>query len=120
MRDTKTSNPEMIKLIRLLKKEGREKQANIWLTVAEHLSKPSRQRITVNLSSINRNTKRAETIIVPGKVLGTGSLKHSVTIAAFDASDKARQKLANAKAKYLTIPELIQKNPKGSNVKIIR
>jgi large subunit ribosomal protein L18e len=119
MRDTKTTNPEMIKLITFLKKEGKEKQANIWIDVAEHLSKPSRQRVAVNLSSINRNTKRAETIVVPGKILAAGNLRHSVTVAAFDASGKAKEKLALAKAKYVSIPELVQKNPTGSNVRII-
>ncbi len=119
MRNTKTTNPEMIKLITFLKKEGKEKQANIWLDVAAHLSKPSRSRVSVNLSSINRSTKRAEVIVVPGKILGTGNLTHSVTVAAFDASGKAKAKLALAKAKYLSIPELVQKNPSGSNVRII-
>ena len=37
MRETKTTNPELIQLIRLLKKESREKQAGIWLDVADHL-----------------------------------------------------------------------------------
>ena len=120
MRETKSTNPEIIHLIRFLKKEGREKQANIWLDVAEHLSKPSRQRIAVNLSRINRNTKRSDVIIVPGKVLGTGSLTHSITIAAFDMSSKAKDKLKAARAKSLSIPELVEKNPKGSNIKIIR
>ncbi len=58
--------------------------------------------------------------MVPGKVLGTGSLTHPVTVAAFDASDNAKEKLKAAKAKYLSIPELVAKNPKGTNVKIIR
>ncbi len=120
MRDTKSTNPELVHLIRFLKKEGREQQANIWIDVAEHLAKPSRQRIAVNLSSINRNTKRADTIVVPGKVLGKGSLHHAITVAAFDVSTNAKEKLTAARAKYLSIPELVHKNPKGSNIKIIR
>jgi large subunit ribosomal protein L18e len=119
MRDTKSTNPEIIQLIRFLKKQSREADAAIWLTVAEHLAKPSRQRIAVNLSRINRNTKRADVIVVPGKVLGTGTLTHAVTVAAFDASSSAKEKLAAAKAKYLTIPQLVEKNPKGSKIKII-
>jgi large subunit ribosomal protein L18e len=120
MRETKTTNPELIQLIQVLKKESKEKQAPIWLDIAEYLSKSNSQRITVNLSSINRNTKRADTIVVPGKLLGTGSLDHAVTVAAFGASEQAKAKLAAAKAKYMSIPELLEKNPKGTNVKIIR
>jgi large subunit ribosomal protein L18e len=120
MRETKSTNPELVQLIRFLKKQSRETQANIWLDVAGHLAKPSRQRVAVNLSRINRHTEKREVIVVPGKVLGTGTLNHPVTVAAFGASEKAKEKLAAAKAKYLSISELVKKNPKGTKVKIIR
>jgi large subunit ribosomal protein L18e len=119
MRETKSTNPEIVQLIRFLKKQSKEKNAAIWLTVAEHLAKPSRQRIAVNLSKINRYTEKSETIIVPGKILASGTLDHALTVAAFSASDKAKEKLTAAKAKYLSITELVEKNPQGSNVKII-
>ncbi len=119
MRDTKTTNPEIIQLIRNLKKQSREKDAGIWLDVAKYLSKPSRQRVAVNLSKINRNTADEEVILVPGKVLASGTLDHAVTVAAFNASDQAKAKLAAAKAKYLTIKELMEQNPTGSKVRII-
>jgi len=120
MRETKTTNPQLIGLIRLLRKESREKQAAIWLDVADYLSKTRSQRVTVNLSTINRNTEKADVVIVPGKILASGALDHAVTIASFEASDSAKAKIESAKAKYLTIQELMAKNPKGSNVKIIR
>jgi large subunit ribosomal protein L18e len=120
MRETKTTNPELIQLIRLLKKESRERQAGIWLDIAEYLSKTRSQRISVNLSTLNRSTKRSDVIVVPGKLLGSGSIDHAVTIASFGASQKAKDKLAAAKSKYLSIPELLEKNPKGANVRIIR
>jgi large subunit ribosomal protein L18e len=120
MRETKTTNPELIQLIQVLKKESREKQAPIWLDIAEYLSKSNSQRITVNLSSLNRNTKRADTIVIPGKLLATGSINHALTVAAFGASEKAKAKLVAAKGKYISIPELLEKNPKGANVRIIR
>jgi large subunit ribosomal protein L18e len=118
MRETKTTNPEIVQLIRFLKKQSREKNVGIWLDVAENLSKPSRQRVAVNLSKINRYTEKNATIIVPGKILASGTLDHAVTVAAFNASDKAKEKLAAAKAKYMSITELMEKNPQGSNVTI--
>ncbi len=120
MRQTKSTNPELIQLIRFLKKQARETEANIWLDVAKYLAKPSRQHVAVNLSQINRRTEKSDVIVVPGKVLGSGALSHSLTVAAFDASEKAKEKLSAAKAKYLPITELVKENPKGSNVKIIR
>lgn len=120
MKETKTTNPELIHLIGLLKKESREKQAPIWLDIAEYLSKTRSQRISVNLSTVNRNTKRSEVVVVPGKLLGSGSINHAVTVASFSVSQKAKDKLTAAKSKYLSIPELLEKNPKGANVRIIR
>jgi large subunit ribosomal protein L18e len=120
MRETKTTNPQLIELIGLLKKESREKQAAIWLDVADHLAKSRSQRVAVNLSKINRHTKKADVVVVPGKLLASGNIDHAVTVASFDISDKAKAKLEAVKAKYITILELLEKNPKGSNVKIIR
>ena len=119
MRETKTTNPEIIQLIKYLKKQSKAQEAGIWLDVAEYLSKPSRQRLAVNLSRINRHTEKNSTVVVPGKILATGTLDHAVTVAAFSISEKAKEKLAAAKAKYLSISELVEHNPKGSNVKII-
>lgn len=120
MRDTKTTNPQLVELIGLLRKQSREKQAPIWIDVADHLAKTRSQRVVVNLSSINRNTKKSDVVVVPGKILASGVIDHALTIAAFEASKQAIAKLEAAKAKYLTINELLEKNPTGSNVKIIR
>src|SRR5512141_1740824 len=103
MRETKTTNPQLINLIGLLKKESKEKQAGIWLDVADHLAKPRSQRVAVNLSKLNLYTKKADVVVVPGKVLASGNLDHAVTVAAFDISDSAKAKLEAVKAKYLTI-----------------
>ncbi|MCW3995345.1 MAG: 50S ribosomal protein L18e [Candidatus Bathyarchaeota archaeon] len=120
MRETKTTNPQLIELISQLRKESKEQQAPIWLDVADHLAKSRSRRAAVNLSTINRSTKRADVVVVPGKILASGNLDHSITVASFEASTAAKAKLESAKAKYLTIQELMAKNPKGSNVKIIR
>jgi len=120
MRETKSPNPELVQLIRFLKKRGREEKAGVWRDMAEHLAKSGKQRAAVNLSRINRHTEKGDVVVVPGKVLGAGALDHAVTVAAFGVSGMAKEKLAAAKAKYLSIPELVEKNPKGVKVKIIR
>ncbi|MDR0797221.1 MAG: 50S ribosomal protein L18e [Nitrososphaerota archaeon] len=120
MIQTESTNPELIQLIKQLKKESREKNAPIWLDVAEQLAQSRSRRAAVNLSRINRNTQRGDMVVVPGKILGTGSLTHSITVAAFNISELAKAKLAAINAKYVTIPELVADNPKGSNIKIIR
>jgi len=116
---TKITNPELIRLIRFLKKKSRENNAAIWRRVADMLLKPKRKRIAVNVSRINRYTKENDEVVVPGKVLGSGMIDHPVRVAAFSFSSKARMKILEAKGECLTIPELVEANPKGSNVKII-
>ena len=120
MRKTKSTNPELLQLIRFLKKQAREAETKVWLDVAKYLSKSNRQRVAVNLSRINRHTEKKAIVVVPGKVLGSGILDHPITIASFGVSEKAKEKLTTAKAKYLSIPELAKENPKGANIRIIR
>jgi len=119
MKKTEMTNPELIALIRFLKKQSREKKANIWKDIAERLEKPKRKRISVNLSRINRYTQKKEVVVVPGKVLGAGEIDHPITIAAFSFSAKAKEKIVAAKGKCLSFSEIIEKNPKGTNIKII-
>jgi len=119
MKKIKRTNPELLGLVRSLRKHARENEANIWRAVAEKLAVVRSRKMSVNLSRINRYTKNGDTVVVPGKVLGTGKLEHRVTVAAFEFSEQAKTKILKAKGKCLSINELVGKNPKGSNVKII-
>ena len=119
MRKTKSDNPQLLSLIRFLKKAAKENDAIIWNRMASALSKTRSRRRPINLSHINRHTEKGQVVAVAGKVLGTGALRHSVTVAAFTFSVKAKEKIKKSKGKSLTFPELVKKNPKGSNVKIV-
>ncbi len=119
MNEIKATNPQLIMLIRFLRKHSREHKARIWRTIAEYLGKPKRKRVAVNISRLNRYTQKNDVVVVPGKVLGAGELDHPITVAAFAFSAKAREKIQKAKGKCLSLMELAQKNPKGSNIKII-
>jgi large subunit ribosomal protein L18e len=119
VKKVKATNPELIMLIRDLKKKSQESQTNLWLSLAKNLSTSKRSRIAVNVSRLNRYTKDGETIAVPGKVLGAGNADHPMTVAAFAFSDVAQAKILKAKGKCLSIKELMEKNPAGKNVKLM-
>jgi large subunit ribosomal protein L18e len=119
MKKAKPDNPQLQSLIRFLKKAAKENNSKIWNSIAKALSKTRSRRVSVNLSRINRHTKKGQLVVVAGKVLGAGTLHHPVTITAFAFSATAREKIKKAKGKCLTFPELVKKNPKGSNVKIV-
>ncbi len=113
------NNPELLSAIRSLRKKAKESDATIWRDIADSLGASKRRRIAVNLSRLNRHTEAKETVVVPGKVLGSGTLTHPVSVAAFSFSAQARMKITEAKGKCLSISDLMETNPKGSNVKII-
>jgi len=119
LKEVRTTNPELIKLIRFLKKQSKENNAAVWRKTAEILAKPRRKRVAVNLSRINRYTQKSDIVVVPGKVLGNGVIDHPIIVAAFDFSEKAKEKILAVKGKCLSIVDLAKKYPKGSNVKVI-
>ena len=119
MRKARTTNPELKELTSFLRKQSRQNKVKVWRDIAERLNKTKRKRIAVNLSRLNRYTQKSETVAVPGKVLATGEITHSITIAAFAFSGKARGKIVAARGKCVSFPDLIKKNPTGSKVKII-
>lgn len=119
MRRTGPTNIVLRKTIRILYKVAREQNARIWRAVAEELLKPRRKRRVVNISRINRYTKEGDIVVVPGKVLGAGTIDHSVTVAAIGFSKSAIEKIKSAGGEAIHILELIKRNPRGSNVKII-
>ncbi|RJS80299.1 50S ribosomal protein L18e [Candidatus Bathyarchaeota archaeon] len=119
MKKVKTTNPELLNLIRFLKKQSTENKAKIWKDIAERLAKPRRRRIAVNISRLNRYTNKNDVVAVPGKVLGAGNIDHPVKVAALAFSEKAKEKINAAKGRCLSFYELIKRNPKGSKVKII-
>jgi len=116
---TGPTNPLLKGLIEDLKKISIEQKVALWNKIASDLERPTRKRRIVNLSKINRFTKENETIVVPGKVLGSGILDHKVTISAYQFSDGAKEKLAQIGATIIPLNELIKESPKGKRIRII-
>jgi large subunit ribosomal protein L18e len=120
MKASTKSNPRLSKLIFDLKAQSREQKVALWRDVATRIEGPSRHYAAVNLSKINRFTAENEIVLVPGKVLGTGVLDHAVTVAALNFSVAAEQLITGANGKCLTIEQLMQTEPAGKGVRIIR
>jgi large subunit ribosomal protein L18e len=113
---TKPSDPRYSKLMKSLWKSKRR----IWREVFNWLNKPNNERVAINISKINRNTKENEIVLVPGKVLSNGNLDHKLaSIAAVSFSKSAREKISNDGVITETIEDLLNRNPEGRNVKII-
>jgi Ribosomal protein L18E len=114
------TNPHLVALIFDLKAKTRENGAAIWRDIALRLEKPKRNWAEANLSRLEKYAKDGETIVVPGKVLAAGSVSKKLTVAAYSFSEAATAGITAAGGKTMTIKELMETNPKGSNVRIMR
>lgn len=116
---TGPTNPNLKKLIKELKILSSTSKGELWRRIALDLEKPARKKNVVNLSRINKFGKESEIIVVPGKVLASGAVDKKLTVAAWQFSEQAKDKISRVKGTCLTIPELLKKNPKPSQVRII-
>ena len=110
-----TSNPVLLETIELLQ----EQNVPVWSSVAENLGKVNRRRAEVNLSDIERVAEDGETVVVPGKVLGSGRLSKEVNVAAFQASNSAKNQI-NDSGEFMFIQDLVEENPEGENVRVVK
>ncbi len=92
-------------VINTLEKAYRKNKAPILGRIVEELTRSTRQRRNVNLSKINRYSAENANVIVAGKVLGSGELKHKVNIIALSYSKSAEEKLKASKSDYKTMKE---------------
>ncbi|WP_290816220.1 50S ribosomal protein L18e [Halovivax sp.] len=114
---TKT-NPRLTDLIAELKSASRSSDADVWRDVADRLEKPRANHAEVNLGRIERYAREEETVVVPGKVLGSGRLRKNVTVAAVDFSSSAATKIDQV-GETVPLEQLLEENPEGSNVRVI-
>jgi large subunit ribosomal protein L18e len=108
------SNPVLVDLIEDL----RSSDADVYREAAEFLGKVNRDRPEVNLSDLDRNTEEGDIVVVPGKLLGSGTLGHDLEVAAFKASRPARQ-AANEVGDFMHIEDLVEERPDGEGVEIV-
>ena len=113
------TNPRLDSLIADLKATARDGGSDVWADIAERLEKPRRTHAEVNLGRIERYAREEETVLVPGKVLGSGALRKDVTVAAVDFSGSAETKIETV-GEAVQLEEALENNPDGSDVRVIR
>ncbi len=113
------TNPNLVGLISKLKEASRVNKAPVWRDIALRLEGPSSNWAEVNISRVDRFASENETIVVPGKLLGSGEIDKKVTVAAYRFSGQAKEKIVKAGGTDLSIEELLAKNPKGSKVRLM-
>lgn len=107
-----------------LEKAGRKRKEPVWKDLAERLGKSRRSRPVVNLWKLDKiaksKTGKGKILIVPGKVLGKGTLTEKISISALEFSESAEKAIAEIKGEALDLTELLEKKAKPSNVLIVK
>lgn len=106
-------------LISLIESLMRSKRP-LWKRVAYELSRPKRQKVEVNLSKLDQYAPEDSTVLVPGKVLGSGMISKKLTVAAFSFSNSAKKLIGQTGGKALSIDSLYKSNPEGRGVTILK
>ncbi|MBU0635440.1 50S ribosomal protein L18e [Candidatus Micrarchaeota archaeon] len=122
MRRTGPTKKSTRLLIRALKKASIERKQRVWKTIAQLLEKPRRQRAYVNLQKIRRLNKRfkGKTLVVPGKVLGTGILEEKVSVSALEWSESAYKKITANQGNLASIKSVLEQKEKPAHIMIIK
>lgn len=115
----KKTNQNLVDLIDQLKEQSRDTGSALWRDVAQRLSRSRSNWAQPNLSRVSRHAPQGVTVLIPGKLLGSGEVEGSPTIAAYSASTGAKEKVEAAGGKVLTLPELMKENPEGTEVMIL-
>lgn len=104
----------------MAEKTGRRNDSRFWLSVADELLRPRRNRAEINLGQVSRLTSPGDFVVIPGKLLGDGEIDHPVKISSVSASKSAISKLTKAGGEYVPLENLILENPKGEKLKLLR
>jgi len=113
------TNQVVIRMARDLKKASVKNDAPIWAKLAEYALKPSIARRDINLNRIAQLTKENDTVVFPGKVLGTGNVSHKITLCSFSISNSAVEKIIGNGGKLISFSDLIKQNPTGKGVVLL-
>ena len=85
--------------------------------VAKELARPKRRWPAVNLKDVDMIKGD---VLVAGKILSAGDLSGAKKIVAWTASEKALDKIKNAKGTFVSIVDEMKKNPELNGYDILR
>lgn len=113
------SNRALVALIDDLRDQSRSTGSALWRDIARRLDLSRKNWAEPNLSRLSRHAADKDTILVPGKVLGSGEISGGQTVAAYSFSSGARTKIEASGGRTLSIRELMEENPNGRGVRIL-
>lgn len=99
--------------------EKKNPKSPFWERVAELAGRAKRKKRGVNLGKIAKNSKAGQTVVVPDKVLSSGSITHAVTVAAPGFSAVAVKAITASGGKAISLDDAKKAHPTGKDLTII-
>lgn len=112
-------NPVTERLARQLRRDAGACKAPIWERLSKEALKPGSARRTVNVKKLGQLTSSGQTVAVPGKVLGTGTISHPISVFSFSISEQAAKKITGAGGRILSRADLVKASPSGKEVLLV-
>jgi large subunit ribosomal protein L18e len=106
------ANPLLVNAIIKLKKDNPE--------IAKILATPKKKQPVFNLTKLDKMIKEGEKVFVPGKILSSGVLTKKAKIVSWDASEKAIEKMKEAKTEFIYLVDELESNKGLKGVKILQ
>jgi large subunit ribosomal protein L18e len=114
-----STRPEFAEAKRELRAAHRKTGRRIWADLERRILSGEASRTIVNISRLAKHTERGDYVVIPGKLLGVGQIRHRVTVGALGYSQSALSKLKQAKCRPLPLSQFVKKYSKKEGVKII-
>lgn len=116
---SRIGNPVFDSTRMMLKRTSKSSGARIWLDASKYLSKSVSRKPKVNVGKISRLTKKDDVVLIPGKVLGGGTVSHRIIVGAYSFTKSAAEKITVAGGDALTIPKFLERYSSGKDVMLI-
>ena len=87
----------------------------LWKRVYSLSAVPARNRRSVNLYKLEKNTIEGDNVIIPGKLLSEGKITHKLNVCAIEYSAATLKSLSSSNCKVLSLDDML----KAEKVKII-
>jgi large subunit ribosomal protein L18e len=102
-----------------LESHSKATKQRFWGDASEAILASRKNRPVVNLATISKNSKEGAQVVVPGKVLGGGSIDHKVRVAAHSFSQSAKSKIIAAGGECLGLEDYMEKSKDNKGVLVL-
>lgn len=122
MKRTGPTNIRTRNLVVHLEKHAKKTKEGAYAVLSEMMNVPARIRAEVNLYHLDvlATTHKEKILVVPGSVLGKGSIKHAVEVAALRFSGTAKKQIEAAKGKAWLIEELVDQKVPAKKLVLVK